>query len=71
MRLTIDRFSCELGYLRYPLARRLAVLSVSVVPHDLIGYFPWFVPKHVKQILHTGEDIREGVRKWVEELKRS
>ena len=42
-----------------------------LVTHDLIGYFPWFVPKHVKQILHTGEDIREGVRKWVEELKRS
>ena len=42
-----------------------------LVTHDLIGYFPWFVPKHVRQILHTGEDIREGVRKWVEELKRS
>ena len=42
-----------------------------LVTHDLIGYFPWFVPKHVKQILHIGEDIREGVRKWVEELKRS
>ena len=42
-----------------------------LVFHDLIGYFPWFVPKHVKQILHTGEDIREGVRKWVDELKRS
>ncbi|MBR6464656.1 MAG: 3-methyl-2-oxobutanoate hydroxymethyltransferase, partial [Verrucomicrobia bacterium] len=42
-----------------------------LVTHDLIGYFPWFVPKHVKQILHTGEEIREGVRKWVEELKRS
>ncbi|MBO4715514.1 MAG: 3-methyl-2-oxobutanoate hydroxymethyltransferase [Verrucomicrobia bacterium] len=41
-----------------------------LVTHDLIGYFPWFVPKHVKQILHIGEDIREGVRKWVEELKR-
>ncbi|MBR5978985.1 MAG: 3-methyl-2-oxobutanoate hydroxymethyltransferase, partial [Verrucomicrobia bacterium] len=23
-----------------------------LVTHDLIGYFPWFVPKHVKQILH-------------------
>ena len=42
-----------------------------LVTHDLIGYFPWFIPKHVKQILHIGEDIREGVRKWVEELKRS
>ena len=42
-----------------------------LVFHDLIGYFPWFVPKHVKQILHTGEDIREGVRKWVDELQRS
>ena len=42
-----------------------------LVTHDLIGYFPWFVPKHVKQILHIGENIREGVRKWVEELKRS
>ena len=42
-----------------------------LVTHDLIGYFPWFIPKHVTQILHTGADIREGVRKWVEELKRS
>ena len=40
MRLTIDRFSCELGYLRYPLGRSLAVLSVSGRPYFLKPSLP-------------------------------
>ena len=35
MRLSIDRFSCELGYLHYPRGRSLAVLSVSGRPYLL------------------------------------
>ena len=40
MRLAIDRFSCEPAYLRYPLGRSLAVLSVSGPPYFLKPSFP-------------------------------
>ena len=35
MRLTISRFSCKYGYLRYPLSRSLAVLSGFSLPTPL------------------------------------
>lgn len=35
------------------------------VIHDLIGLFPWFMPKFVRPRLHVGEDIRAAVSDWV------
>lgn len=40
-----------------------------LVTHDLIGMFPWFTPKFVKQRAEVAEDIRRAVNAFVAEIK--
>lgn len=40
-----------------------------LVSYDLVGAFPWFVPKFVKPALHVGQDIRQAVHGWVTSVK--
>ncbi len=40
-----------------------------LVTHDLVGSFPWFTPKFVKPILHTGNDIRQAVQNWIQTIR--
>jgi 3-methyl-2-oxobutanoate hydroxymethyltransferase len=35
-----------------------------LVTHDLLGTFPWFTPKFVKQELKAAEQMREAVGHW-------
>jgi 3-methyl-2-oxobutanoate hydroxymethyltransferase len=35
-----------------------------LVTHDLVGTFPWFTPKFVKQELNAAEEMREAVGRW-------
>ncbi|MCL4180693.1 MAG: 3-methyl-2-oxobutanoate hydroxymethyltransferase [Verrucomicrobia bacterium] len=39
-----------------------------LVTHDLIGFYPWFTPKHVRPMTQTGEDIRGAVLRWRQSL---
>jgi len=41
--------------------------QVQVI-HDLLGFFPGFVPKHAKQYAHLSETIREAVTGYMEEV---
>jgi 3-methyl-2-oxobutanoate hydroxymethyltransferase len=36
-----------------------------LVTHDLVGLFPWFTPKFVKQRAHIAEDIRAAATAYV------
>ena len=35
-----------------------------LVTHDLLGLFPWFTPKFVKQQLNSAEQMRAMVTAW-------
>jgi 3-methyl-2-oxobutanoate hydroxymethyltransferase len=39
-----------------------------LVTHDLIGLFPWFVPKFVKPEAAVSEDIRRAVTRYVQRV---
>ena len=63
------------GYIRDLLT--IPVLSIGAGPHcdgqvqvihDLLGFFPGFVPKHAKQYAHLSETIREAVTGYMEEV---
>ena len=41
-----------------------------LVTHDLIGLFPWFTPKFVKQRGRVAEEIRAAVAGYISETKR-
>lgn len=41
--------------------------QILVTP-DLIGTFPWFTPKFVRQKLDAATKIREAVQSWKQEL---
>ena len=41
--------------------------QILVTP-DLTGGFPWFTPKFVKPLIHTGEDIRAAIKDWSNSL---
>lgn len=40
-----------------------------LVTHDLIGLFPWFVPKFVRQEADVAEEIRKAVAAFVERAR--
>jgi len=40
-----------------------------LVSHDLIGLFPWFVPKFVQPRAHVAEDIRKAAAAFIAETK--
>ena len=40
-----------------------------LVSHDLIGLFPWFVPKFVRPRAHVAEDIRQAATAFIAETK--
>ena len=39
-----------------------------LVLHDMLGLYPDFVPKHVKQYAHLAEDIRRAVHQYASEV---
>ncbi len=39
-----------------------------LVTHDLIGFYPWFTPRHVRPMTQTGEAIRGAVQRWRQSL---
>lgn len=41
-----------------------------LVTHDLIGFFPWFTPKHVKPEANVGEAIRNAAKAYIERIRR-
>ncbi|MEY2492399.1 MAG: 3-methyl-2-oxobutanoate hydroxymethyltransferase [Verrucomicrobiota bacterium] len=41
-----------------------------LVTHDLIGLFPWFIPKFVAPQAHVAEQIRTAARAFVERTRR-
>jgi 3-methyl-2-oxobutanoate hydroxymethyltransferase len=41
-----------------------------LVTHDLVGLFPWFTPKFVRQRAHVAEDIRSAVRAYIADTKQ-
>jgi 3-methyl-2-oxobutanoate hydroxymethyltransferase len=41
-----------------------------LVSHDLIGLFPWFVPRFVQPRANVAEDIRQAAATFVAETKR-
>jgi 3-methyl-2-oxobutanoate hydroxymethyltransferase len=41
-----------------------------LVTHDLIGFFPWFTPKHVKSEANVGEAIRNAAKAYIERGRR-
>ena len=40
-----------------------------LVFHDLVGYFPWFKPKHVKSEGNVAEEIRKAARAYVDRTR--
>ena len=40
-----------------------------LVTHDLIGLFPWFLPKFVTPQAHVAADIREAVAAYIEQTR--
>jgi len=40
-----------------------------LVIHDLVGLFPWFTPKFVTPMTHTGEAIRDAARQYVDKVR--
>lgn len=62
------------------LSERLAIPTIGIgagadcdgqvlVTHDLIGLFPWFTPKFVKQEADAAEDVRAAVVRFVRRTK--
>lgn len=43
--------------------------QVLVTP-DLVGMFPWFTPRFVKQKRQCGNDVRSAVEEWKAEVER-
>lgn len=41
-----------------------------LVFHDLVGYFPWFTPKHVKPESDIASEIRKAARAYIERTRR-
>ena len=41
-----------------------------LVFHDLVGYFPWFTPKHAKPEGDVAGEVRKAVRAYVEKVRR-
>ncbi len=39
-----------------------------LVTHDLIGFFPWFTPRHVKPRANCGAEIKTAVAAWKSSL---
>ena len=37
--------------------------------HDMMGFYPDFVPKHAKVYAHLGETVKEAARKYIEEVR--
>jgi 3-methyl-2-oxobutanoate hydroxymethyltransferase len=42
-----------------------------LVTHDLIGFFPWFTPKHVKPEASVGEAIRNAAKAYIKRIQES
>ena len=42
-----------------------------LVIHDLIGAFPWFIPKFITPVLKTGADTRQAAADWIQKLKKN
>jgi 3-methyl-2-oxobutanoate hydroxymethyltransferase len=40
-----------------------------LVFHDLVGYFPWFTPKHVKPESDLASEIRKAARAYIERTR--
>jgi 3-methyl-2-oxobutanoate hydroxymethyltransferase len=40
-----------------------------LVFHDLVGYFPWFKPKHAKAESNVAAEIRKAARAYIERTK--
>jgi 3-methyl-2-oxobutanoate hydroxymethyltransferase len=41
-----------------------------LVFHDLVGYFPWFQPKHAKAESNVAAEIRKAARAYIERTRR-
>jgi 3-methyl-2-oxobutanoate hydroxymethyltransferase len=41
-----------------------------LVVHDLVGFFPWFTPKHVRPAGDVAGEIRKAASSFVENLRR-
>jgi 3-methyl-2-oxobutanoate hydroxymethyltransferase len=41
-----------------------------LVFHDLVGYFPWFKPKHVQPLADIGTEIAKAARGFVERVRK-
>jgi 3-methyl-2-oxobutanoate hydroxymethyltransferase len=41
-----------------------------LVFHDLVGYFPWFKPKHAKSEGNVAEEIRKAARAYIDRTRR-
>ena len=39
-----------------------------LVFHDLVGYFPWFKPKHAKTEGNVAGEIRKAARAYIERI---
>ena len=77
-------FACVLELVTPPVAAELTRLTTKMltigigsgadcdgqilVTPDLVGAFPWFVPRFVTPQTHTGAAIREAAREWVRSL---
>jgi 3-methyl-2-oxobutanoate hydroxymethyltransferase len=42
-----------------------------LVVHDLVGFFPWFTPKHVRPAGDVAGEIRKAASSFVENLRRA
>jgi 3-methyl-2-oxobutanoate hydroxymethyltransferase len=40
-----------------------------LVFHDLVGYFPWFTPKHVRPLANVGRDIAQAAEAYVKRVQ--
>lgn len=40
-----------------------------LVFHDLVGYSPWFIPKHVQPQARVGEEIKRAAKAFIAEVK--
>ena len=39
-----------------------------LVSTDLLGTFPWFIPKFVKPQLHAADQMKRAIRDWKDSL---
>jgi 3-methyl-2-oxobutanoate hydroxymethyltransferase len=42
-----------------------------LVFHDLVGYFPWFKPKHARAEANVAEEIRKAARAYIDRVRGS